>query len=135
MDIKLNKLGNTKNRAQGTYKKVLCVCSAGLLRSPTAAWMLSNDPWNFNTRAVGIAEDYALTDLEYQHLAWADEIVVMDIFQKNMVLDLVYRFNLEVYEDYKIKAPLIHVLDVPDFYGYRESMLVDALNKRFLEIF
>ena len=51
----MNRLGNSKNPYQGDFKKVLCVCSAGLLRSPTAAWVLSNAPFNFNTREIGRA--------------------------------------------------------------------------------
>ena len=45
---KMNRLANTQNKYQGKYKKVLCVCSAGLLRSPTAALVLSQEPFNFN---------------------------------------------------------------------------------------
>lgn len=46
------------NSAQGRFRKVLCVCSAGVLRSPTAAWVFSNAPFNFNTRSAG-TEDCA----------------------------------------------------------------------------
>ena len=55
-----NKLANTRNPYQGTSKRVLCVCSAGLLRSPTIAWILSNPPFNFNTRAAGVSLEYVL---------------------------------------------------------------------------
>ena len=30
------------------HRRVLCVCSAGMLRSATMAWVLSNSPYNFN---------------------------------------------------------------------------------------
>ena len=56
----MNRLANTHNHYQGDAKRVLCVCSAGLLRSPTAAFVLSQEPFGFNTRAAGIAEDFAL---------------------------------------------------------------------------
>ena len=56
----MNRLANTHNPYQGDFKKVLCVCSAGLLRSPSTAFVLSQDPFNFNTIAAGINEDYAL---------------------------------------------------------------------------
>lgn len=49
----MNRIANASNKFQGSYKRVLCVCSAGLLRSPTAALVLSKDPYNFNTRACG----------------------------------------------------------------------------------
>src|SRR5258708_32622248 len=73
----MNRLGNITNRFQGKYKKVLCVCSAGLLRSPTAAFVLSQEPYNFNTRAVGIEEEFALIPIDRVVVEWADEIVCM----------------------------------------------------------
>lgn len=47
---KKNQLANVGNRFQTKTKKVLCVCSAGLLRSPTLANVL-NLKYGFNTRA------------------------------------------------------------------------------------
>lgn len=45
----LNHINNRKHMmkhpSQGDFKKVLCVCSGGLLRSPTVAWVLSNPPF------------------------------------------------------------------------------------------
>ena len=59
----MNKLHNLRNPFQGEAKKVLCVCSAGLLRSPTAAIILQRD-YGFNTRSCGINPDYALIDFD-----------------------------------------------------------------------
>lgn len=73
----MNRIWNVKNPWQGDHKKVLCVCSAGLLRSPTAAVVLSQPPYNFNTRAVGMVADYALIPLDAVLISWADEIVCM----------------------------------------------------------
>ena len=50
MSIYRNRLSNVNNRFQGNFKRVLYVCSAGLLRSPTLAEILSQAPYNFNTR-------------------------------------------------------------------------------------
>ncbi len=66
----------SKNPYQGEYKKVLCVCSAGILRSATTAVILSKEPFNFNTRSVGL-EYYALIPITEVLLNWADEIVCM----------------------------------------------------------
>jgi predicted protein tyrosine phosphatase len=74
----MNRLGNCTNPYQGNTKKVLCVCSAGLLRSPTAAVVLSQEPFNYNTRAAGISTDYALVQVDDVLVTWADEIVCMD---------------------------------------------------------
>lgn len=71
----MNRLANTRNPFQSNRRKVLCVCSAGLLRSPTIAHVLSNEPYNCNTRACGYNEEYALVPLDPVLVAWADIIV------------------------------------------------------------
>lgn len=119
----MNRLGNSKNPYQGELKKVLCVCSAGLLRSPTAAWVLSNPPFNFNTRACGYNDEYALVVLDEVLLHWADEVVVMDRKQEKVVRDL-----------FKYTGP-VHVLDVPDNYGYRDPELVEVLTNVLSEVY
>ena len=60
----INRIGNASNRHQGSYKKVLCVCSGGLLRSPTAAVVLAHEPFNYNTRSCDITAEYALTKID-----------------------------------------------------------------------
>ena len=71
MSIHRNRLGNVSNGFQGKFRRVLCVCSAGLLRSPTLAEILSQPPYNFNTRAVGIAKEFALIPIDMAHAAWS----------------------------------------------------------------
>lgn len=73
-----NRLHNSSNPNQGKNKRVLCVCSAGLLRSPTAANVLHNE-YSYNTRSCGIALDYALIPMDEVLVAWADEIVFMEL--------------------------------------------------------
>ena len=124
--VSRNRLGNATNPYQGDYKKVLCVCSAGLLRSPTAAWVLSRDPWNYNTRAVGYSEEYALMVLDGAHLTWADEVCVMDNTQKRVVENMM--------EEYGLSKP-VHVLNVDDDYAYRDPELVELLTNKFMELF
>lgn len=72
-----NRFHNITNPYQGESKRVLCVCSAGLLRSPTAANVLHKE-FGFNTRAAGINHEYALIPLDDVLLEWADEVVVME---------------------------------------------------------
>mgnify|MGYP007090120654 CR=1 FL=1 len=50
------------NPYQGTAKRVLCVCSAGVLRSPTLAHLL-NRKYQFNTRAAGLSTEYAVVQV------------------------------------------------------------------------
>lgn len=76
-DFTMNRLDNARNEFQGEYKRVLCVCSAGLLRSPTTAVVLSSEPYNFNTRAAGLVREFALVPVDKVLLFWADEIVCM----------------------------------------------------------
>lgn len=118
-----NRLGNCHNMYQGTAKKVLTVCSAGLLRSPTAAWVLSNPPWNFNTRACGYNDEYALVILDDVLLEWCDEIVCMDFRQELIVKDLLRNAN--------DPTKPVHILDVPDNYSFRQPELVDILVEKF----
>ncbi len=121
-----NRLHNMKNPNQGKAKKVLCVCSAGLLRSPTLAWILSNEPFNYNTRAVGTSNDYALIALDEVQLQWADAVVFVD---DNNHISACYDFkelidNMEHY-----------VLDIPDIYQFRHPKLVEIATQQLKEAF
>lgn len=112
-----NRLFNAGNTAQGDAKRVLTVCSAGLLRSPTMAWVLSNAPYNFNTRSCGASRSFALIVLDEVLIAWADTIVFMSPEAK---------LEADMYFDFKTAdvSPEIIVLDVPDEYGTRDPALV-----------
>jgi len=96
------------------------VCSAGLLRSPTVAWILSNDPWNYNTRAAGITESHALIPVDEVLVSWADEIVCVQPQIKQALENL-----------YDTKDKVVVALDIPDKYGYRDFRLVDAIIEQY----
>ena len=117
--VSFNRLSNTKNPYQGTAKKVLCVCSAGLLRSPTAAVVLQRE-FGFNTRAVGTSEEYALIPLDQAHVHWADEIVVMDSHMEDLI-----KKNFPQYD-----KPII-VLEVPDQYPYMHEELQALIKEAY----
>lgn len=123
----MNRIGNTGNRYQGDFKRVLCVCSAGLLRSPTAALVLSQDPFNFNTRAVGVSQEYALVPIEQVHLHWADEIVTMEKRHTQVVEDMFSKIGWTEH------APKIVQLDIPDNFEYRNPKLVELIKTSYLE--
>lgn len=101
----INRKYNALNPYQGLFKHVLCVCSAGLLRSPTAAWVLSNEPYNFNTRSVGIDAGHALIPLDEVLIEWADEIVCMDADQKKRVQEMTDKpvFNLRIGDNFEYR--------------------------------
>lgn len=100
-----NRLHNCKNPYQGKHKRVLAVCSAGLLRSPTVAFVLSMEPYNFNTRACGIDVGHALIPLDDVLLEWADEIVVMDEYQEKRVKEMTSKpvYNLRIGDNFEYR--------------------------------
>lgn len=123
-----NRIGNASNRFQGDTKKVLCVCSAGLLRSPTMAVVLSQEPYNYNTRAAGLNKEYALIPVDEVLLHWADEIVCAESWMAQEIEEMLTTLVLP-HKD-------ILSLDIPDQYEYRNPMLIkmiaanyDALEK------
>lgn len=124
-DYLMNRLANCTNSHQGKIKKVLCVCSAGLLRSPTAAWVLGQEPYGFNTRAVGYVKEFALIGLDEVHLAWSDEVVVMDaLMEQHVKLLLMTSANLQS------DKPIIN-LNISDSYAYRDPELIRLIKERY----
>lgn len=113
----MNRKANSHNRFQGTYKKVLCVCSAGLLRSPTTAFVLSQEPYNYNTRAAGLIEEFALIPVDEVLLEWADEIVCMTEEQKTELKSL-------------SDKPII-CLNIEDNYAYRDIKLIELIKTQY----
>ena len=74
---KYNQLQNSRNYFQGGDHRVLTVCSAGLLRSPTMANVLHRE-FGYNTRSCGTYEDFALNPISTALLYWAKEVVFAD---------------------------------------------------------
>ena len=72
-----NQRGNVNNPYQTGAKRVLVVCSAGLLRSPTGANVLHQE-FGYNTRSAGSSEDFALIPVSEALICWADEIVFVN---------------------------------------------------------
>lgn len=117
MGMGLNRLANCRNSYQGKWKKVLCVCSAGLLRSPTAALVLSQPPFEFNTRAAGLSTEYALITVDKVLVEWADEIVCMTPTQASIM-----RAGTD--------KPVI-CLHIEDDYEYRDPKLCELIKERY----
>jgi predicted protein tyrosine phosphatase len=115
----MNRLANCHSQYQGKTKKVLCVCSAGLLRSPTAAFVLSQEPFNYNTRCAGITKEFALIPVDEVLLQWADEIVCMDKNQEKLLTEMTGK-------------PII-CLNIPDHFEYRNPELIDLIKKSYSE--
>lgn len=115
----LNRIHNCTNPNQGEYKRVLCVCSAGLLRSPTAALVLSQPPFNFNTRAVGIVSQFALVPIDKVLISWANEIVCMEQEHADSLR--------------KMTTKNVICLDIPDTFQYRDEGLQWLIGERYTE--
>lgn len=111
---RMNALHNSKNPFQGDFKKVLTVCSAGLLRSPTLAWILGQD--KYNTRSCGI-HDYALIQIESVLVNWADIIIFLhkDVYE---ACPLPYK---------ECKNKQIIVFNIPDEFEFRDPNLINLL--------
>lgn len=117
-------LGIYSNQYQGNYKRVLCVCSAGMLRSPTIAHTLSAEPFNYNTRVAGTAH-YALTSVTDDLLQWADEIVCAD--KEHAIYVRARLMGLGEHID-----PKVICLNIPDDFAYRDPVLVELVVDRYL---
>ena len=113
----MNRKSNTHNRYQGKWKRVLCVCSAGLLRSPTASLLLSREPYNYNTRSAGLSKEFALVVVDEVLLEWCDEIVCMNREQEVKLREMT-------------EKPII-CLDIEDEYEYREERLIKLVKERY----
>lgn len=87
------------------------------------AWVLSNPPYNYNTRSCGTDKLYANIDVTKKLLQWADEIVCankehMDYIRARL-RDL-GRVDLRVFS-----------LDIPDRYAYRNDRLIELIKERY----
>ena len=118
---------NSSNPHQGDAKRVLCVCSAGLLRSPTASHVLHGE-FGYNTRAVGVDIGHALIPIDDVLINWADEIVVMDEYQKQQVI----RIDPDL--DEQIVSDKIIVLNVPDNYEYMNEKLQEIILRKYKQL-
>lgn len=121
-----NQLGNVKNPYQGGAKRVLCVCSAGLLRSPTLANLLHTE-FGHNTRAAGSNEAFALIPVSEALIHWADEIVFVN--SENFQECLFHNDALE--EIIREKAI---VLSVEDNFPYGDAVLQSILFDQYREV-
>ena len=117
--MRKNALWNCKNPYQGKDKRVLCVCSAGLLRSPTIAKVLVMN--GYNTRSCGCS-DYALIQIDNVLIEWADAIIFADKEHK-VIVD----------QDQDISDKEIYILDIPDNYGYADPDLVKIITTKLHE--
>lgn len=130
----MNAVHNAANPYQKLeHKRVLCLCSAGMLRSPTAATILQQK-YNYNTRAAGV-HDYALVPVSTALLEWAEEIVCVEQSIKDQLL---FDFtNLEkngFLHNLKLTGlKNIITLDIPDIYARMDYELQEIILQQYKE--
>jgi len=119
------------NHYQGRNKRWLFVCSAGLLRSPTAAHIASK--YNYNARSCGSAE-YALIPLSVNLISWAHKIVFMgqDNFDEAIQVfsELDEMYNIPRYENMIRDKGC--VWNIPDKYPYMNADLISIIEDKLL---
>ena len=110
------------NPFQKNYPKWLFICSAGMLRSATAAHLFASK--GINTRCAG-TEEYAIQPIHENTLLWADKIFVME---HQHAIALNKRFLPQKDKPYII-------LNIEDKYDYRSPELIELLEKKMKEFF
>lgn len=110
------------NISQGVQKKIVFVCSVGMLRSPTAATIGSK--MELNTRSCG-SSNLALIPLSANLIRWADWIVFMK--KENYFEAQLMFVETEFLDDLEDKSV---IWDIPDIYNYMDDGLVYVLETR-----
>lgn len=117
MTVSNNALWNCLNPNQGPYERVLCVCSAGLLRSASLAWFITRNT-DANTRNCGIY-DYALIRYDQVLHKWANTIIFAE---EEHFTAVKARFPTLDFSDKRVI-----VLDLPDRFEYRDHRLIPEI--------
>jgi len=110
-----NQLTNIGNPYQTFTKRVLVVCSAGLLRSPTLANVLHKE-LGYNTRACGSALNFALIPISEALVHWCDELVFVDEDCKDYL-------DQEIKEEIALADCREITLNLPDQYDWMDDEL------------
>lgn len=110
---------------EGNYKRVLCVCTANMLRSPTAAYVLSLAPFRFNTRSAGV-HPCALIRVTPALLSWCEEVVCME---QEHALEVT-----AIMKENDITDKSLFVLGIPDDYDFRDTLLMEMIANRYTEM-
>ena len=126
MTINRNTKSVITNPYQNKHLKVLTVCSGGVLRSPTAATLLTQ-LYNFNCRSCG-TEDYALVKISQIFVYCSDVILTMEYYHQTMVQSVMNNCYLD-----DEPRPLVRVLEIPDDFGYMDPQLQELMKNKFEE--
>lgn len=102
-----------------TKLKVLFICTANRLRSPTAETIFSGRP-GLEVKSAGVGEE-ATVPVSVELLEWADLIFVMEKRQRNIIQS---KFK-EIYQRKRIIC-----LYIPDDFEFMDPELISLLEER-----
>lgn len=122
--IKQARYGAVHNPFQGPDKKVLFVCSMGILRSATGARLYAH---KYNTRSAG-TYDEALIQVTPMLLNWADEIVFVNRHNYDQLRTYLADNDQRLLEEVTNKSK---VLDIPDQYEHMHPELCKAFEEQY----
>jgi predicted protein tyrosine phosphatase len=83
------------------------------------AFVLSQEPFNFNTRSAGTVESYALIKVDYSLLEWADYAILCAEYEHKKYIERClkgYGLTRNVYS-----------LGITDDYDYRDPALISLI--------
>lgn len=115
--------GVIANPYQGKDKKVVFICSMGLLRSATGARLYAS---KYNTRTAGTWHD-ALVPLTETLILWADELVFVN---KDNYDQIIRRYE----DDEGLLSVIKHnskVLNIPDHFEHMDPRLCQAFKEQY----
>lgn len=107
------------NIYQGDTTRLLFVCSAGLLRSPTAANVAIK--LGYNARSCGTSTA-ALIPCSMNLLKWADHVIFVNFYNKDKAAQT-FRYT----EGASLIKSKSIVWDIPDDYDYDDARLVKVI--------
>lgn len=113
----LNQYMLGKNPLQGKDKRVLFVCTGGILRSATGAhWAAKEKGWN--TRSCGILDE-SIPPIHKNLLEWADVIYCMEPEHMDFIRNMGWHFVTKS-----------TMLEIPDNYRYMDPDLIKIFERR-----
>ena len=108
------------NKYQGIASRYLFVCSAGLLRSPTAAAVAIK--MGYNARSCG-SHSYALIPISVNLIHWANKIFFVEENNYREALDSFFG-DKETTDMLKEKST---IWDIEDYYNYNDLGLINKI--------
>ena len=116
-----------RNEYQTAAKRLVFVCTVGMLRSPTAQIVASQA--GFNARAAGSDRDKALIPLNANLIEWADKIVFMEFSNYCQALNT---FEGTGYDE-TIREKKV-IWNIEDHYHWGDNILFRILETKMKEL-